>query len=216
MSYNKKLPYINKDCKQTRYINKNTDDRRYSCECIVIVKNIDKLIDDLQIPTDTNHKQVYIVKSEFIKKHITEMRFAHKNKMILCDYLIEVKYDENNNKIVNKYTNIEIEVTYNCPNDTVIPYIPNNTYVLCASFGKITTHPRVQFGMTEGAKVNELHYKNKQFVYKPLNYIWKYKTSNRGVAEEFGLVGNFYWKCINEQLYNWNKDKWVATLITTI
>lgn len=216
MSDNQKLPNINKYYKQTRYINKNTDDRRYSCECIIIIKDVDKIIDDLQIPTDTNHKQVYIVKSEFIKKHITEMRYAHKNKMILCDYLIEVKYDANNNKIVNKYYDIEIEVTYNCPNDIVIPHIPNDAYILCASFGKITTHPRVQFGMTEGAKVYELHYQNKQVVYKPLNSVWKYKTSTRGVAEEFGLIGKYYWECINEQLYNWNKDKWVATLITTI
>lgn len=194
----------------------NLDDRRYLCECIVIINNVDNIINNLQLPTDFNHRNVYIIKSEFIKKHITEMRRAHKNKMIMCDYLIEVKFDENDTKIVNKYTNIEIEVTFNCPNDIVVSVIPDNTYILCASFGKIITHPRVQFGMTEGAKICEIKYKNNLIITKPLNYTWKFKTSNRGVKEEFGLIGDFYWKCIKEQLYHWNKDRWIATLVTYI
>jgi len=221
MSSSKNQIYLNKysnvenNNKFKKYNNSNRDDRRYSCECIVVVKDINKLIHQLEIPTDVNHRHVYILKSEFIKKYIKEMRYSHQNKFLMCDFLIEINYNSNK-KIVNKYENIQIEVTYNCPNDDVISYIPDNTYVLCASFGKITTRPRVQFGMTEGSKTNELQYRDKKFVYKPLNFAWKFKTGNRGVLEEFGLNKKLYWKCINEQLYKWGKYKWVATLVTII
>ena len=38
-----------------------SDDRRYSCECIVILQNLKKVINELNKPSDKNHKIVYIV-----------------------------------------------------------------------------------------------------------------------------------------------------------
>ena len=193
------------------------DDRRYSCECIVVLNNKDNIIKKLKKPSDTNHQYVYIVTASFFKKYIKQMRLAHKNKHVLCEDLIEISYINNKKKITN-YNNIEVELTFNSPNDCTIEYIPDNSYILCASFGEKKTHPLIQLGMTEGAKVNELVYRNNTKIpRKPKNYLWKFQTGQRGVQEEFGLYNaNIYWKCVNEQLYKWKKPKWIATMVTYI
>ena len=194
-----------------------SDDRRYSCECIVILQNLEKVINELNKPSDNNHKIVYIVNSDFFKKYISIMRYSSKNKFVTCDELYEINFDNENNKNVIKHCNIKVELTYNCPNDASSKYIPHNSYIMCASFGKIKKHPRIQLGITEGSTINEIIYRNSDIVpSKPKNNNWKFKTANRGIKEELGICRNLYWKCINEQLFNWSRSKWVATLIANI
>jgi len=193
------------------------DDRHYLCECIVASTDYQSLLHSINTPTDNNHPCVYIIKSEFLKKHIKELRYSNKNKVKICDFLSVITFD-NNIKLIKEHHDIKIELTCRCPNDNVINHIPNNSYIVCSSFGKYIEYPRVQFGITEGAKISDIVYgnKNKGIICKPQNDSWKYQTSTRGINEELGISDNIRWNCINEQLYKWNKDMWVATLVTII
>lgn len=193
------------------------DDRHYLCECIVVSPDYQSLLHKINTPTDQNHSCVYIIKSEFLKEHIKELRYSNKNKFKICDFLSVVTFD-NNIKLIKEHQNIKIELTCRCPNDNVINNIPNNSYIACASFGNPLTYPRLQFGITEGAKISEITYgnENKGVVCKPQNDNWKFQTSTRGIQEELGISDNVQWNCVNEQFYKWNKDMWVATLITII
>lgn len=193
------------------------DDRRYLCECIVVSTNLKKIINEIKQPDDLNHQIVYIINSNFFKNHILDMRIASKNKIVLCDFLIEIKFI-NNIKTVKYLKNINIEITSRCPHENVINFILDNTFILCASFGKIKKNPQVQLGITEGAFINDINYKDDNKIpSKPSNSSWKYITSNRGIKEELGLYNNVTWNCINESLFNWNnKHIWVATLISYI
>ena len=194
------------------------DDRRYLCECIVVTTNLKNTIDQIQLPTDNNHEIVYIIKSSFFKNHIQEMRLSAKNKFFICDFLVEIKFNKiNKTKTIRYFKNIKIEVTSRAPNHLSAQFIPDNTYILCASFGIITTHPQVQLGITEGAFKSELIYKNtNEIPCKPQNNTWKFNTSTRGVIEELGINKPLFWTCINESLFKWNKSVWVATLLTYI
>lgn len=193
------------------------DDRHYLCECIVVSTDYQSLLHKINKPTDEKHSCVYIIKSKFLKTHIKELRFSNKNKFKICDFLSIVTFD-NNIKLIKEHQNIKIELTCRCPNDNIINHIPNNSYIACSSFGKHIKYPKVQFGITEGAKKCEINYgnENKDVVCKPNNNNWKFKTSSRGIKEELGIHNNVRWKCVNEQFYKWNKDMWVATLVTII
>ena len=194
--------------------NRNVDDKRYYCECIVYTSELEQLIERLKQPTDFHHKIVYIIKSEFLKQNITEMRISGENKDYLCDYLVEIKY-ENGIKTVTTHTDINIEVTFVCPHNKVIEYISDETYVLCASYGIINDKPQLQFGFTESAKRYEIEYSSLNHIPDPpLNSNWKMRVSSRGLKEEIGLFDqNINWNCINEELFNWNRHRLVATLI---
>ena len=194
--------------------NRNLDDKRYYCECVVYTTDLEDIIEKLKQPTDYHHEIVYIIKSEFLKQNITEMRMSGQNKDFLCDYLVEIKYN-NGIKTVTTFTDINIEITFVCPHNKVIEYIPDKTYVLCASFGIINEKPRLQFGFTESAKRYEIEYSSlNKIPDKPHNNNWKMKVATRGLKEEIGLFEqNISWDCINEELFNWNRYRLVATLI---
>ena len=193
------------------------DDRNYLCECIVVGTDYQSLLNKINKPLDKNHSCVYIIKSKFLKEYIKELRYSYKNKFKICDFLSVITFD-NNIKLIKEHQNIKIELTSRCPNDKIINYIPNNSYIACASFGIDLEYPRVQFGITEGAKIFEIIYgnDNKKIVCKPKNNNWKFKTANRAIKEELGIYNNIYWNCVNEKLYKWNKNMWVSTLITII
>ena len=131
------------------------DDRHYLCECILVGTDYQSLLHKINKPTDENHSCVYIIKSEFLKKNIKELRYSDENIFKICDLLSVVTFD-NNIKLIKEHQNIKIELTCRCPNDNVINHIPNNSYIACASFGKLLEYPRVQFGITEGAKIYEI------------------------------------------------------------
>jgi len=206
--------YQNKYYQNTNYQNKNIDDKRYYCECVVYTSKLNEIIDKLKKPSDLNHNIVYIIKSEFLKQHMTEMRISGKNKDYMCDYLVEIKYS-NGIKTVTTYTDINIEVTFVCPHNKVIEYIPDETYILCASYGIINEKPQLQFGFTESAKRYEIQYSSLNKIPDlPKNINWKKRVSTRGLHEELGLYDhNINWNCINEELFNWNRHRLVATLI---
>ena len=185
-----------------------------SDDCRLYTSELEQLIEKLKQPTDFHHKIVYIIKSEFLKQHITEMRISSQNKDYLCDYLVEIKYDKNE-KTVTTYRDINIEVTFVCPHNKVIEYIPDNTYVLCASYGIINDKPQLQFGFTESAKQYEIQYSSLNYIPQPpKNINWKKIVASRGLKEEIGLFEqNINWNCINEELFNWNRHRLVATLV---
>lgn len=194
------------------------DDRRYLCECIVVSTNLKEIIKNINVPSDNNHQIVYIIKSSFFKKHVLTMRESSKNKIFNCEFLVQISFD-NKNKNIQFLKNINIEITCRSPHELTSNYIPDNTYIICASFGEITTRPRVQLGITEGAHISDIIYKNNYTIpEKPINLDWKFKTSNRGIKEELGIYNNnLIWTCIKEDLYNWNrKNMWVSTLLTYI
>ena len=190
------------------------DDRRYLIEGIVVIASTMYFL-NLKRPSDNSHDTVYAVSSNFFKTYCKEMRYSKKNKYILCDELYEIKFLEYKKKI-RKIKNVQIEITCRAPNDCVCEYIPDNTLILCASFGKITNFPRVQLGLTEGAKKTELEYNDEKIVSKPKNDDWKYIVGTRGIQEELGIYENIEWKCVNEQQYEWDKKMWVATLVSVV
>lgn len=190
------------------------DDRRYLIEGIIVIPSITYFL-NIKKPSDNCHDIIYAVSSKFFKKYCKIMRLSNKNKFILCDELYEINFN-NNKKEMRKIKNILIEITSRAPNDCVCNHIPDNTFIMCASFGKINNIPKVQLGITEGAKKKELDYINEQIVSKPKNDNWKYVVATRGIQEELGIFDNVEWKCVNEQQYTWHKKKWVATLISII
>jgi len=188
------------------------DDRRYLIEGIVVIPSITYFL-NIKKPSDNCHDIIYAVSSKFFKKYCREMRISNKNKYILCDELYEIDFS-NNTKKMSTLKNVQIEITCRAPNHCVCEHIPNNTFIMCASFGQIANMPRVQLGITEGAKKTELEYDNKKIVSKPKNDDWKYVVGTRGIQEELGIYENVEWKCVKEQEYKWGKKMWVATLIS--
>ena len=190
------------------------DDRRYLIEGIVVIPSITYFL-NIKRPCDNCHDIIYTVSSKFFKKHCREMRISNKNKYILCDELYEINFSDNTKKMT-KIENVQIEITCRAPNHCVCQHIPDNTYIMCASFGKINNFPRVQLGITEGAKKTELEYNDEKIVSKPKNDDWKYVVATRGIQEELGIYENVEWKCVNEQQYKWGKKMWVATLVSIV